>query len=199
MGTSTRSAKKPGTARKSAKTRGSASTLSTIVAKAADAVSDLMPGGRRDALDLLKEDHERVQKLFDEVRSSDKKRHPALFERIRKELEVHTHIEETIFYPNLKAQGDKELVDIVLEGIEEHRQAKMFLDEIDSLRENSSKFEPKLKVLMEDVEHHVSEEESEMFPKVKDQFSSDVLEDLAAEMEKEKAKFKKSMTAKAGH
>jgi iron-sulfur cluster repair protein YtfE (RIC family) len=173
-------------------------TLATLVDKATDAVGSILPSGRTDALDLLKEDHERVQKLFDEVKSSDEKRHPALFERIKKELDVHAHIEEAIFYPNLKAQGDKELVDIVLEGIEEHRQVKMFLKEIDALIDDSSKFEPKLKVLIEDVEHHVSEEEDTMFPLVRDQFSSEVLEDLAAEMEKEKRKFKKSLSASAG-
>jgi hemerythrin superfamily protein len=172
-------------------------TLEKIIDKAASAVGDLIPGGRRDALDLLKEDHERVQKLFDQVRSTDEKRHPAIFERIKLELDVHAHIEETVFYPNLKSQGDKELVDMVLEGIEEHRQVKMFLKEIDALSGDSSKFEPKLKVLMEDVEHHVSEEEDEMFPLVKDQLSPDVLEDLAVAMEKEKRKFKKSLTAAA--
>jgi iron-sulfur cluster repair protein YtfE (RIC family) len=113
------------------------------------------------------------------------------------ELDVHTHIEETIFYPNLKSTGDKDLVDMVLEGIEEHRQAKMFLKEISALSGDSTKFEPKLTVLIEDVEHHASEEESDMFPVVRDQFSSEALEDLAAAMEKEKRKFKKSLTAGA--
>jgi hemerythrin superfamily protein len=195
MATSTKS-RKPAAAAAKAKDleRG---TLEKIIDKAASAVGDLIPGGRRDALDLLKEDHERVQKLFDQVRSTDEQRHPAIFERIKLELDVHAHIEETVFYPNLKSQGDKELVDMVLEGIEEHRQVKMFLKEIDALSGDSSKFEPKLKVLMEDVEHHVSEEEDEMFPLATDQLSPDVLEDLAVAMEKEKRKFKKSLAAAA--
>ena len=102
-------------AKKAATKKAEKGTLAALVDKATDAVGSIMPGGRTDALDLLKEDHERVQKLFDEVKSSDEKRHPALFERIKKELDVHAHIEEAILYPNLKAQGDKELVDIVLE------------------------------------------------------------------------------------
>lgn len=196
MAASTKS-RKPAAA--AAKSKGSErGTVEKIIDKAASVVGDLIPGGRRNALDLLKEDHDRVQKLFDQVRSTDEKRHPALFERIKLELDVHAHIEETIFYPNLKSQGNKELTDMVLEGVEEHRQVKMFLKEIDALSGESSKFEPKLKVLMEDVEHHASEEESEMFPLVKAEFSSDVLEDLAASMEKEKRKFKKSLTAAAG-
>lgn len=196
MATSTKTAKKSSPSKSKKQEKG---TFAGLVDKAADAVGSIMPSGRRDAIDLLKEDHERVQALFDEVRSSDEKRHPALFERIEKELEVHAHIEEVVFYPNLKAEGDKDLVDIVLEGIEEHRQAKMFLKEIDALTGESSKFEPKLKVLMEGIEHHVQEEEGEMFPLVKDQFSSEVLEDLAAEMEKEKRNFKKSLAATTRH
>ena len=196
MAATTKTAKRSGS---NSKAKGNEKgALETLVDKAASAVAGIMPSSRQDALDLLKEDHERVQALFDEVKSSDEKRHPALFERIKTELDVHAHIEEVIFYPNLKAQGDKELVDIVLEGIEEHRQAKMFLKEIDALTKDSPKFEAKLKVLIEDVEHHVSEEEDTMFPLVKDQFSSEALEDLATEMEKEKRKFKKSLTAAAG-
>jgi len=196
----TKSAKRPASAAKTRKAKtNEKGAFESLVEKASNTVGNLMPSRRNNAVDLLKEDHDRVQELFDKVKSSDEKRHPALFERIKKELDVHTHLEETIFYPNLRAQGDKELVDIVLEGIEEHRQAKMFLKELDSLKKDSSKFEPKLKVLMEDVEHHVQEEESDMFPLVKRQFSADVLEDMAAEMEKEKRKFKRSLTAAAGH
>ena len=200
MATLTKTAKRSSgtsTAKKSASSEREKGALATLVDKAADVVTSIMPSGRRNAIDLLKDDHERVQSLFDQVKSSDDKRHPALFEKIKKELDLHAHIEETIFYPKLKADGDKDLVDIVLEGIEEHRQAKMFLREIDALNADSSKFEPKLKVLMEDIEHHVKEEEGEMFPLVEDQFNADVLDDLAVEMEKEKRNFKKSLSAAA--
>ena len=144
------------------------------------------------AIELLKADHNVVADLFKMVEASKESEHPALFTKIKAELDVHAHIEEVIFYPKLKAEGNKELVDIVLEGIEEHRQVKMFLKEIDALTDDSEKFEPKLKVLMEDVEHHVEEEEKEMFPLVKAQFESDVLDELGAEMEEEKENFEKS-------
>ena len=144
------------------------------------------------AIELLKADHKVVADLFKKVEASKESEHPALFTKIKAELDVHAHIEEVIFYPKLKAEGNKELVDIVLEGIEEHRQVKMFLKEIDALTDDSEKFEPKLKVLMEDVEHHVEEEEKEMFPLVKAQFESDVLDELGAEMEEEKENFKES-------
>jgi|ERR1043166_3394984 hemerythrin-like domain-containing protein len=150
------------------------------------------------AIELLTADHEVVSDLFEEVKSSEEGEHRRLFERINEELEVHTHIEENIFYPKMKDEGDDELKDIVMEGIEEHRQVKMFLRELQDLAEDSEKFEAKLQVLMEDVEHHVEEEEGEMFPLVEDQFDGDVLEELGAAMEAEKKTFKKQRSASAG-
>jgi len=149
------------------------------------------------AVELLKEDHDVVRKLFQDVKESDESKHPAIFKKIKTELDVHAHIEEVIFYPKLKEEGDKELVDIVLEGIEEHRQMKMFLRQIADLSDDSEQFEPKLKVLMEDTDHHVKEEEDEMFPLVKDQFHSDVLGRLGEKMAAEKEKFKKAGSASA--
>lgn len=148
------------------------------------------------AIELLKADHDKVDLLFQKVKATEESEHKALFEKIREELEVHTHIEETIFYPAIKEE--KELEDIVLEGIEEHHQAKIFLRELSALVEDSEKFEPKLKVLMEDVEHHVQEEEGEMFPKVQELFDEATLNELGAKMEKEKQNFKKSYSASTG-
>ena len=150
------------------------------------------------AIELLKEDHDRVDKLFQKVKANEDADHTDTFEQIKAELEVHTHIEETIFYPKLRDEGDEELKKITLEGIEEHHQAKMFLRELSSLVEDSEKFEPKLKVLMEDIEHHVQEEEGEMFEMVQEQFDEATLEELGMQMEKEKASFGKSQKASGG-
>ena len=84
------------------------------------------------AVDLLIADHKVVAELFKKVEASDESEHPAIFNKIKAELDVHAHIEETIFYPKMEADGDKPLVDIVLEGVEEHRQVKMFLKELDA-------------------------------------------------------------------
>lgn len=149
------------------------------------------------AIELLKSDHAVVADLFEQVKATDESEHPAIFEQIKAELDVHAHIEEAIFYPKLKEDGDEELVDITLEGIEEHHQVKMFLKELAALAEDSEKFEPKLKVLIEDVEHHVEEEEGEMFPLVEAQFDADVLDELGSEMEAEKKAFQKSQSASA--
>ena len=150
------------------------------------------------AIELLKEDHDAVDKLFQKVKATPDGDHTEIFEKIKAELEAHTHIEETIFYPKLKEDGDEELKKITLEGIEEHHQAKIFLRELSSLADDSEKFEPKLKVLMEDITHHVQEEEGEMFPMVKEQFDEYTLQMLGSEMEKEKGKFTKAHKAGAG-
>lgn len=149
------------------------------------------------AIELLKEDHDRVDKLFQQVKANEDGDNRDVFKKIKAELDVHTHIEETIFYPFLQENGDEELQKITLEGIEEHRQAKMFLRELDGLVADSEKFPPKLKVLMEDVEHHVQEEEGEMFKMVESQFDEATLEELGTSMEKEKSKAQKSGSAKA--
>jgi hemerythrin-like domain-containing protein len=105
------------------------------------------------------------------------------------------HIEEKIFYPRLKKEAA--LKDITLEGIEEHHQSKMFIKEIPRLPEKNERFEPKLKVLMEDIRHHVKEEEREMFPKAQTILSIPEMDELGAEMEAEKKKFKKAQAAAA--
>ena len=147
------------------------------------------------AIDLLKEDHDRVEKLFEQFKANEEGDNADLAQRITEELEVHAHIEETIFYPRLIEEGDEELKSIVEEGIEEHRQVKMFLTEMKNLSDGSEKLNAKLKVVVEDVEHHVEEEEGEMFTMVEEQFDEDVLNELGAEMEKEKQSFKKGSAA----
>lgn len=150
------------------------------------------------AIELLKEDHQKVSRLFQKVKATEESEHKELFEKIKAELDVHAHIEEVVFYPVLKEEGDEELKDITLEGIEEHHQAKIFLRELASLADESEKFEPKLKVLMEDITHHVQEEEGKMFPMVEEQFDEARLEELGVKMEDEKAKFNKSQAAGSG-
>lgn len=148
------------------------------------------------AIKLLKDDHREINKLFGEYKASDSdsEKHE-LFEQIKEKLDVHTHIEETIFYPKLKEH--EKLEDITLEGIEEHHVADVLAREISKLTDDSEKFEPKMEVLIEGVLHHVMEEEGEMFPKVEEVFSEEELEKLGREMAEEEKKFKKSKQASA--
>ncbi len=148
------------------------------------------------AIKLLTEDHNKVRKLFGKVKASDSNSEKnKLFKQIKQELEVHTHIEEKIFYP--KVRENKEIEDIVMESLQEHHHVVVLMREIENLSDDSEKLEPKMKVLMEDVEHHVQEEEGEMFPKVEENFSDSELEKLGEKLEQEKENYKKSNAAKA--
>ncbi|HVF46603.1 MAG TPA: hemerythrin domain-containing protein [Pyrinomonadaceae bacterium] len=167
-----------------------------IAARASNNTKDFL-GGTMNAIELLKADHKVVDGLFQKVKAGEEEDQRALFEQIKAELDVHAHIEEAVFYPRLIAEGDTELADIVKEGIEEHHQVKIFLREISALAEESEKFEPKLMVLMENVEHHVMEEEGEMFQMVEEQFDPEVLEELGREMEEERQNFNKTQSARA--
>lgn len=149
------------------------------------------------AIQLLKEDHTKVKTLFNQFEATDSdSEKEKIYEKFKKEIEVHTHIEETIFYPALKEK--KELEDITLEGIEEHHVVDVLFREIDNLVGDSEKFEPKAKVLIENVEHHIQEEEGEMFPKVTENFTEQELEEMGTKMEEEKKSFQKSQSAGAG-
>lgn len=110
-----------------------------------------------------------------------------LFEEIRHELEVHTQIEETMRYPAL--QKREELKDRVLEAIEEHRQVKMLLRESNRLSEGSEKLDAKVKVMSEDGEHHVKEEENEMFSKVREIYSQEQFDKLGQQLTEAKQEF----------
>jgi hemerythrin superfamily protein len=139
-----------------------------------------------EALELLKQDHQKVKKLFKEAEGAEGKKQQQIFDQIKAELEMHTHIEETVFYPAV--QKYEELKDMVLESIEEHRQVKTLLREMDNLVSDSEKFEPKLKVLTENVEHHAEEEEEQkMFPKLRQLMNRQELEQLGEELEATKS------------
>jgi len=134
------------------------------------------------ALEVLKQDHQKVKGLFQEVRTgSDRSKQKELFDKIDTELEIHAHIEETVFYPAIEEH--EEFKDMVAEALEEHREAKALLDELEELGADSHDFGSKLQQLMEAVEHHVEEEEGEMFPKIQEVFDEDELEQLGRELE----------------
>lgn len=138
------------------------------------------------AIDFLVKDHEKFKTLFGKVRESNNEAEKRkLFRQIKTELDAHTKIEEEIFYPSVKEKA--EVVDIVEEGIQEHHQTDLFIREIENLVDGSDVFDPKLKVLMEGVEHHIQEEEKEMFPKVRDKFTEAELNDLGSKLQSKKA------------
>jgi hemerythrin superfamily protein len=140
-----------------------------------------------DALELLKQDHEKVSQLLERGQEAEPKQRKQIFKEIKTELDTHARIEETIFYPALEEH--EELKDMVLESLEEHKQMKTVLRELAKLSPNSERFKPKFKVLKDNVKHHaVEEEEGKMFPKIRNVIDKSELEQLGEELETAKSK-----------
>jgi hemerythrin superfamily protein len=140
-----------------------------------------------DALELLKQDHQAVKSLFDQIDDAeDAKQRKRLFDQIDTELNIHAHIEETVFYPEMRKID--ELKDMVQEALEEHQEVKTLLEEMEALDPENEQFSASLEELMENVEHHVAEEEDEMFPKVREQCDQATLDRLGDQLESAKGK-----------
>ena len=136
--------------------------------------------GRMNAIELLESQHREVEDLFDRFEKADQaaaKR--KLVEEISDKLAVHAAIEERHFYPAVK---DEQTEDLLMEALEEHLAVKRVLADLLDLKPADETFEPKVKVLKEQIEHHVDEEEEELFPKVAKLLSKDQLEALGQEM-----------------
>ena len=139
------------------------------------------------AFQLLKEDHKKVASIFQQLEPTTEravKTREELFTELKQNLDIHAHIEETIFYPSIKREAETR--EIVLEGFEEHHVIKMLLKELAAMPVDTEQWAAKLKVLKENVEHHVEEEEQEMFQKTRDVLSEEQINRLGAEMEAEK-------------
>ena len=139
-----------------------------------------------DAFELLKADHKKVNELFDELEAATGNAKLGVFNQIKTELELHTHIEEKIFYPAL--EKPEETHDLTLEAYEEHKAVKTLLAELSGARTADDEWQAKAKVLRENVEHHVDEEENELFDKADDALSDEEIEALGQRMEAEKAR-----------
>ncbi len=142
-----------------------------------------------EATRLLEADHKIVQDLFEKYDAAGDdafRTKQALFETIKSELLVHMDIEETIFYPTVKATPSEELKDDVREADEEHHVVKLLMTEISAMKPEDEQYDAKVTVLKENIEHHVKEEEGEMFPLVKKRFDKARLEQLGDEMEERK-------------
>jgi hemerythrin-like domain-containing protein len=137
-----------------------------------------------DAFNLLKTDHRKVEDLFSQLESASGQAKMRVFEQIKTELELHTHIEETIFYPAL--EEPKQTHELTLEAYEEHDVVKKLLQELSRAKSPTEEWEAQAKVLQENVEHHVEEEENELFKKAKAVLSRDEIETLGEQMENEK-------------
>lgn len=139
-----------------------------------------------DAFNLLKADHRKVADLFERLEKTPGKRKLDVFAQIKTELDLHAHIEEKIFYPALEKPSETH--DLTLEAYEEHKQVKTLLRQLGRARTANEEWQAKAKVLQENVEHHVDEEENELFQKAGAVLSDEEIEDLGTRMEEEKGR-----------
>jgi hypothetical protein len=147
------------------------------------------------AFTLLKEDHKKVAGILEKIDATTErgvKTREELFAQLKTELDIHAEIEETIFYPELEKHDESR--DITLEAIEEHRIVKEFLAELDSMSKDDEVWTAKMTVLKENIEHHVEEEEGEMFSKARKALTEEEIERLGTRMEAAKKKQKAAIS-----
>jgi hemerythrin-like domain-containing protein len=140
-----------------------------------------------DAIALLKADHDKVKGLLNELESTTErgvKTRTELFATIKGELTLHEIVEEEIFYPELKAHPKAQ--DIVLEGYEEHHVVDLLMGELEALDVSDETWGAKAVVMKENIEHHIEEEEGEMFRTARQVFEAAELDDLGQRMEQRK-------------
>jgi hemerythrin-like domain-containing protein len=154
-----------------------------------------------DAIALLKQDHKLVKDLLGQLTESTTravKKRGELLREIHINLKAHTTIEEEIFYPAFKSAGKKEEEKMYYEALEEHRAAEdLVLPDLMKTDPATEQFSGRAKVLKELIEHHIEEEETEMFKDAKKLLSKEQLSELGAEMEARKAELIAELKATA--
>jgi hypothetical protein len=139
------------------------------------------------ALTLLKADHETVAGLLESIDETTEraiKGREDLFTRLKAELDLHAKIEEEIFYPALEEK--EETREITLEAYEEHRLVKQLLSELAAEPKDTEEWTAKFTVLKENIEHHVEEEEGEMFKKVRAALTEEEIQMLGEQLQEAK-------------
>ena len=137
-----------------------------------------------DAIVLLKDDHREIKRLFREFEEAGDratKTKGAIVEKIIEALTVHTYLENEVMYPEVRSRLP-ELENDVLESYEEHHVADVLCAELSMLSPEHERFDAKTTVLIENVEHHIEEEETEWFPKVREGLGRKALQDIGEQM-----------------
>lgn len=140
---------------------------------------------------ILKDDHRKVAKLLDEASETTEraiKGRKELISKIKSELTLHSKMEESIFYPVLKEY--KETHELIMESYAEHETIEYLLKQVSSEGPENDEWLAKLTVLKENVEHHVDEEENQLFPKVRKILDQTQLNEMAEKMKRFKEEHK---------
>src|SRR5690348_11203691 len=138
-----------------------------------------------DVLTFLKDEHDEVKDVFKKLEKADGKQAQQLWDRLRDMLSLHETMEETLFYPRLKK--DERAKDLILESYEEHHVLDLLMGEISKLSPSDEQWGPKITVLQENTEHHIEEEEGELFPKVRKIWDTETRNDVGKQMEQMKS------------
>jgi hemerythrin-like domain-containing protein len=135
------------------------------------------------ATELLKKQHREVKALFKEIEGTDAPaQRTKLMATLIEKLKLHTALEETIYYPAVKEIETKKAQDMVMEAYEEHHVVDLVLAELPTVDPAADTFEAKMTVLKELIEHHVEEEEGEMFPMADKKLGDERSKELGAQM-----------------
>ena len=137
-----------------------------------------------DALELLERDHRDLEKLLQKGEETTKRGvrgRTELLATVTSELRIHEELEEKLLYPALKPHS--EVTDTVLEGYQEHHVADLLVGELHRLPPDDERWAAKFKVLKENIEHHIEEEEGQMFPTARSILSSAEREELGVRMQ----------------
>jgi hemerythrin superfamily protein len=143
-----------------------------------------------DAIVLLKNDHKEIKKLFTQFEKAGEnaeKQKGQLVDKIIELLTVHTYIENEVMYPRVR-ELLPEVEDDILESFEEHHVADVLVMELSMMKPSAERFDAKTTVLIENVRHHIEEEEDEWFPKVREGLGRKQLQEIGAAMEQARAK-----------
>lgn len=155
-----------------------------------------------DPMTLLKHDHEMVKKLFHSISGSDGNRE-GLFDKIRSALEIHTMIEEEIFYPAVAHAKSAQAKSEVKQAEEDHSKVKKILGRMEHLRPSDKDWQMNLRELENDVDKHIQLEEGEIFPEARKDLSDSQLSQIGQQLSTRKQqlekKFESSMSSHAAH
>ena len=144
-----------------------------------------------DAVKLLKQDHDEVKKMLTDLENTTERAEKTRTEglaTLKRELEIHEAIEEEVFYPALKEHPKTK--ELALEGYEEHHVVDMVMTEIEGVEPSDETWMAKFTVMKENLEHHIEEEEGEMFPQAEKVFDDSELDELGDRMQARKEELK---------
>jgi hemerythrin superfamily protein len=135
--------------------------------------------------EMLHQDHEKARALFAQLEAigeEDDARREQIYIGLYRELDLHSQAEEKFFYSQLK--GEDETRDIVLEALDDHKEIRKLMDELEAMDKSSPDWSSRLATLQEKVEHHVQDEERELFPRARraltDEEAAGIADDIEA-------------------